>query len=75
MICPECTSDGKTSKSYPYKRPFSTAMASLPYYDETGRYHNHDMIVPITELNCSNGHAWSCNEQSSCLVEDCDYGR
>jgi hypothetical protein len=32
-----------------------------PYYDEDGKYHNHDMNTTTTNYSCSNGHKWTVN--------------
>jgi hypothetical protein len=39
-------------------------MAGDTYYDEDGRYHNHD--PNITTFSCSRGHSWGESRQHEC---------
>jgi hypothetical protein len=57
MICPECSVEGRKSKVYPGLSTV-TLMASAPYYDEDGEYHDHDPNITTTRFACSNGHDW-----------------
>lgn len=57
MICPTCASENR--KSVVHAGPsYSTAMYAAPYYDEDGRYHDHDPNTTYTQYVCSNGHSW-----------------
>jgi len=59
MICPYCQEAGEKSCVYPSAYGFSTAMYCQPYYDEEGKYHNHDSNSHSTPYTCSKGHSWT----------------
>jgi len=65
MICPEC---GKARlQSRVYIGVSSTTLAySPPFYDEEGRYHDHDPNIRTTQYECSNGHQWAETTRPSC---------
>jgi hypothetical protein len=65
MICSECKKVGKKSKVYSGASS-STLMHCQPFYDEDGKYHNHDMNITTTNYSCSNGHSWQEHYRSSC---------
>jgi hypothetical protein len=65
MICPQCKAEGKKSHVYP-GHSTSTLMYCPPFYDEEGRYHNHDMNTHTTYYRCSNGHEWAENSSPVC---------
>ena len=43
-----------------------TAMASAPFYDEKGEYHNHDLNTQTTGYSCSNGHRFVIAARATC---------
>ncbi len=55
MKCPQCIKEGTTSKLY-YEYGTSTSMIGNAYYDEEGKYHNHDPNEQSDVYHCSNGH-------------------
>lgn len=57
MKCPTCEAQG--TRSIVYVGPSSsTCMSGSVYYDEDGRYHQHDPNTHTTAYNCSLGHGW-----------------
>ena len=65
MICSECLELGLKSKVY--VGCGSTTLAySEPFYDEDGRYHNHNPNITTTEYSCSNGHKWTESSNYRC---------
>lgn len=72
MKCQKCVDEGKKSAVYPDGYGVSTLMASHPYYDEDGVYHNHDWNSRTTGASCSNGHRWWMSITPKC--PSCDYG-
>ena len=58
MICPECAKVGMTSRVYPGVGS-QTLVYYPPFYDEQGRYHDHDRNTTTTDYTCSNGHVWA----------------
>lgn len=65
MKCPQCKKEGKKSKVYPGVG-YTTCMYCPPFYDEEGKYHNHDGNVTTQEYSCSNGHKWTERTTGSC---------
>ena len=65
MICKQCQSQGLKSRVYPGPG-MSTAMYCPAFYDEDGRYHNHDLNTHSTHFKCSNGHEWNENSVNTC---------
>ena len=65
MICPECQKEGKKSKVY-HQGYSATSMGYTPYYDENGKYHNHDPNATEAGYKCSNGHLWSEKIKKKC---------
>ncbi len=65
MKCPQCISEG--SKSFVnLGGSLSTLMCSDPFYDEDGKYHNHDPNTSVSHYACSNGHKWTELSKPSC---------
>ena len=71
MKCPQCTKEGKKSQVYPGMCT-TTLLFCPPYYDEDGKYHNHDSNTTTTQYKCSNGHEWVENTRGSCW---CGWGK
>lgn len=71
MICPKCKKEGKKSRVYPGMGT-STLLFCPPFYDEEGKYHNHDSNTTTTEYKCSNGHKWTERTSGSCW---CGWGK
>lgn len=65
MICEECKKNKQRSLSYPGGST-STLLGFQPYFDEDGKYHNHDPNKITTYYNCSNGHKWVNSYVQSC---------
>ena len=65
MVCLECRKLGITSRVYPGIGS-QTLVYYPPFYDEQGRYHDHDRNTTITDYTCSNGHAWMTHTSGSC---------
>ena len=65
MICQECKAEGKKSR-VEVGVTSRTAAYYAPFYDEEGKYHDHDGNVGSTRYSCSNGHQWSESSRSSC---------
>ena len=65
MICETCKAEGKTSRVF--DRGGSTTCAYYqPFYDENGKWHNHDGNITTTGYECSNGHRWTVESTGSC---------
>lgn len=71
MICPQCKDEGKKSQVYPGMSTI-TAMYFQPFYDEDGKYHNHDGNTITTSYSCSNGHRWVDSGHKECW---CGWGK
>jgi hypothetical protein len=65
MICPQCREAGKKSRVY-VGGNYTTCMYSPPFYDEEGRYHNHDPNSTTTDYTCSNGQSWQSVGKTGC---------
>jgi hypothetical protein len=72
MKCPKCVELGMKSCVYGGDVGESTLMYCAPYYDEDGKYHNHDMNSTTYRLHCSNGHRWVETVRGQC--PSCDWG-
>ena len=68
MKCPECVAEGKKSR-VTVGMGYQTAMYCAPFYDEEGRFHNHDPNATTTGYTCSNGHRWQETTRSRCWCE------
>jgi hypothetical protein len=65
MVCPTCADKGL--KSCVTERGSESTLAySEPFWDEEGRYHNHDPNTVTTHYECSNGHSWTVATRSKC---------
>ena len=65
MICEVCRKEGKTSKVFSGMGSVTLAYCP-PFYDEKGKYHNHDSNITTTNCHCSNGHHWVEKNQNVC---------
>lgn len=65
MICPECEKQGLRSRIN-IGSGSTTAMWCPPFYDEDGRFHNHDSNTTTTNYWCSRGHHWVGKGKGSC---------
>jgi len=74
MKCAECNRNGDKSLVYP-GMSVSTCMGWLPYFDESGDYHNHNPNSVSSEYSCSKGHKWAVSEAVPCPSLSCDYGK
>lgn len=74
MKCPECERLGLRSRVR-IGSGFSTAMCGDSFYDEDGRYHNHDPNTVTWHYSCSNGHEFGRSETKRCPVADCDWNK
>jgi hypothetical protein len=57
MICPECRAAGMMS-TVTVGPTSQTAVYYPPFFDEQGRYHNHDANRTSGMAHCSRGHSW-----------------
>ncbi len=71
MKCPKCQKEGKESKVFPHGSS-TTLMHSQPFYDEKGKYHDHDPNITTSQYSCSNGHRWTEKNNSICW---CGWGK
>ena len=69
MKCPECEKAGEKSCVYP-QGSSRTMLMGCEYYDEEGRYHQHDPNVTTTGYRCSNGHEWVEKHIAKCWCEE-----
>lgn len=65
MKCMECQELGLKSKVYS-QGSSSTLMGYTPYYDEDGKYHDHDANTVTEGFKCSNNHFFSKKAQKKC---------
>ncbi len=65
MICQECKKKGLKSCIYPGVGSV-TLVYYPPFYDEKGRFHNHDGNLRTTYYECSRGHKWMDKTIGSC---------
>lgn len=65
FFCPQCKTQGQTSRVY-IGSAISTLAYSQPFYDESGKWHNHDPNIVKYSYSCSNGHKWESKESSKC---------
>jgi hypothetical protein len=72
MKCKECEKEGKKSFVMP-GLTMSTSAYYQPYYDEDGKYHNHDGNAVTTSYYCSNDHHWHASQKKTC--PNCDWGK
>lgn len=57
---PKCVKCEEEGKSYIIQKGWTSGTAAdcPPFWDETGKYHNHDCNSYETQYNCNNGHHW-----------------
>jgi len=72
MKCPYCVEEGKKS-CVTEQGGSTTCMGWEAYYDEDGKYHNHNPNHHSGGYYCSNGHSWAESYLSRC--GNCDYGK
>lgn len=65
MKCPTCVAEGKQSRVY-VGGGASTSMYCPPFYDEDGKWHDHDMNLVSQSYSCSNGHKWTEAVEQKC---------
>ncbi len=65
MKCPECIKEGLKSSVCPGGSS-TTLLCCPPFYDEDGKYHDHDRNWTTYDFTCSNGHIWAESSQGSC---------
>ena len=65
MFCPECEKQGLKSKVY-IKDTSGTLVYHAPFFDEDGRYHNHDSNIYTIDYRCSNRHVFSVETRGTC---------
>lgn len=64
-FCSRCLYQGKKSK-ITIGLSTKTLAYYPPFYDEQGKYHDHDANTTTTEYSCSNGHNWTESSTGSC---------
>jgi len=65
MICKQCQTDGEKS-TIQVGVGTTTLLYCAPYFDEDGKYHNHDSNISTSNYTCSNGHKFSKSTSGSC---------
>lgn len=66
LTCPKCVEEKLTSKVY-YDGTSGTGIAPpRPYWDEEGRYHEHNPNVYKHAFRCSRQHFWMQEERLPC---------
>jgi hypothetical protein len=65
MKCPVCLEQNLES-SLRIGNHTTTLMSFSPYYDEKGKYHDHDDNHRTTEYFCSNNHRFIHQPQPKC---------
>lgn len=71
MICPKCKELNQKSTIY-IGGSYCTSMYCPPYFDEDGKYHNHDLNSSVSNYTCSNGHRLKVQHGNKCL--SCGFG-
>lgn len=72
MKCRECEKENKTSRLTVSGPASATLLYFEPYYDEEGKYHNHDSNIITTGFSCSNGHEYTVKYLMPC--QSCNFG-
>lgn len=67
MICEYCRVKGKESRVI-ISPDWVTLVYSPPFYDEEGRFHNHDPNSATAYYSCTNGHCWRGPLQRACTT-------
>ena len=75
MRCPVCVEQGQTSTVFVPTGGVVTLMLGQRYYDEQGRYHDHDPNSHTYSYSCSNEHRWVETIYDLCLNCDFNAGR
>jgi len=57
LFCPTCYRSSVPSCVYVGART-STLLSYVPFYDEDGKYHDHDPNMHNISFRCSRGHVW-----------------
>ncbi len=70
MKCPECVAVG-LRRTETAGGTSTTLMWSPAFYDEDGKYHDHDPNKKTAEYACSNGHKWVETSRGKC--PSCDW--
>lgn len=65
MICPQCIKEGTTS-TVVNEGTMTTLMGYIDWYDEQGKYHDHDDNTRTSYCKCSNGHEFEYRQENSC---------
>lgn len=65
VFCPWCELSGQTSTVFE-GMSCCTAAYTPPYFDATGRRHNHDGNATTTSYNCSRGHQFTERSYPQC---------
>lgn len=71
--CAECVKADVLSQVQQVGPSMCTDMGHDPYYDEKGRYHNHDPNVTTTSYKCSRDHEWTEKTRKKCWCEEDSY--
>jgi hypothetical protein len=74
VICPICQRLDK--KSQVKAGPGSTTLIGYtPYWDEGGRFHDHDPNLRSTVYHCTLGHGFEIRTQTPCpeYPDNCDF--
>lgn len=66
MICIRCKEEGLKSKVFENGPGQMTLAYCPPFYDEDGKYHNHDSNHHTNNFLCSNGHLFVTKMTGSC---------
>jgi hypothetical protein len=74
MECKFCKEEGKTWTRIERIFGCRTLMHHKPYYDSSGKYHNHDRNKITTTYRCSNDHSFDVRRMkaSTCCSEVSD---
>jgi hypothetical protein len=65
MKCPGCVKEGRVSKVF-VNGLTRTLLSWMPYYDEDGKYHDHNPNRETRFFRCSNDHEWTTVELPAC---------
>ena len=65
MICSTCRPEGEVSRVY-VGSSWTTLMGGCSFYDEQGRFHDHDPNTTTIEYRCSRGHRWVEKSKHEC---------
>lgn len=65
VVCETCRVDGSKS-TVRIVGGTTTAVGVVRFYDEEGRFHDHDSNVTRLTYRCSRGHSWDDARKPSC---------